>query len=70
MTPQNAYFHAAIVFFTGVTTSLNSSSGHCGSLVKDLENRLRRNNTEDDSDSGPDKEEERRINEEKLKKLD
>ena len=29
MTPQDVYFHTAMTFFPGVTTSLNFSSGHC-----------------------------------------
>ena len=29
MTPQDVYFHTAIAFFPGVTTSLNFGSGHC-----------------------------------------
>ena len=33
MTPQDVYLHTAIVFFPGVTTSLNSSSGHCAPLA-------------------------------------
>ena len=62
--------------------SIDATRGHALNIVNRIrptgdksgspirKHRLRRNNTEDDSDSGPDKEEERRINEEKLKKLD
>ena len=62
--------------------SIDATRGHALNIINRIrptgdksgsptrKHRLRRNNTEDDSDSGPDKEEERRINEEKLKKLD